>query len=185
MSRWIDLSWWTHWAISHSTQCSTTGVTKAMLCAILSEMVYIEDHLLLIGKSSPCSGGSRFLLFLSEWSFTIYPMPYNHNENELSVLLNKKNISFILLIVRVNLILLNQHANWTIGCVKYCALFIILCYLLEAACTSDPDSTKATDPESCDTTCSTSAYPTNHHDSNQLHAGWPTPACTYTAIEIC
>ena len=26
----------THWAISHSSQCSTTGVTKAVVCAILS-----------------------------------------------------------------------------------------------------------------------------------------------------
>ena len=31
---------------------------------------------LLIGKSSPC-GGSRFPLSLSEWYFTICPMPYN------------------------------------------------------------------------------------------------------------
>ena len=36
MGRWIDLSWWTHWAISHSNQCPTTGVTKAVLCDILS-----------------------------------------------------------------------------------------------------------------------------------------------------
>ena len=27
---------WTHWAISRSIQCSTTGVTKAVVCAILS-----------------------------------------------------------------------------------------------------------------------------------------------------
>ena len=27
---------WTHWAISRSSQCSTTGVTKAVVCAILS-----------------------------------------------------------------------------------------------------------------------------------------------------
>ena len=39
----IDPSWWTHWAISHSSQCSTTGV-----CG----MVHIKDPLLLIGKSS-------------------------------------------------------------------------------------------------------------------------------------
>ena len=32
----IDPSWWTHWAISRSSQCSTTRVTKAMVCAILS-----------------------------------------------------------------------------------------------------------------------------------------------------
>ena len=27
---------WTHWAISRSSQCSTTGVTKAVVCVILS-----------------------------------------------------------------------------------------------------------------------------------------------------
>ena len=27
---------WIHWAISCSSQCSTTGVTKAVVCAILS-----------------------------------------------------------------------------------------------------------------------------------------------------
>ena len=36
MGRRIDPSWWTHEAISRSSQCSTTGVTKAMACAILS-----------------------------------------------------------------------------------------------------------------------------------------------------
>ena len=28
----IDPSWWTHQAIFHSIQCSTTGVTKALVC---------------------------------------------------------------------------------------------------------------------------------------------------------
>ena len=39
-------------------------------------MVHIKEHLLLIGKSSPCSGGSRFPL--SEWSFrsTICPTQF-------------------------------------------------------------------------------------------------------------
>ena len=32
----IDPSWWTHWAISCSSQCSTTVVTKAVVCVILS-----------------------------------------------------------------------------------------------------------------------------------------------------
>ena len=36
-------------------------------------MVHIKEPLLLIGKSSPCG----FPLSLSEWSFTICPMPYN------------------------------------------------------------------------------------------------------------
>ena len=36
-----------------------------------SGMVQIKDPLLLIRKSSPCSGGSGFPFLLSEWSFTI------------------------------------------------------------------------------------------------------------------
>ena len=30
MCHWINPSWWIHWAISHSSHCSTTGVTKAV-----------------------------------------------------------------------------------------------------------------------------------------------------------
>ena len=36
MGRRIDPSWWTHRAISRSSQCTTTGLTKAMVRAILS-----------------------------------------------------------------------------------------------------------------------------------------------------
>ena len=32
----IDPSWWTHSAISPSSQCTTTGVRKAVVCVILS-----------------------------------------------------------------------------------------------------------------------------------------------------
>ena len=70
---------WTHWAISHSSQCSTTGVTKAVICAILSIRVYhvhIKELLLLIDKSSLC-GSSWFPFSLSKWSLTICLMPYN------------------------------------------------------------------------------------------------------------
>ena len=35
MGRRIDPSWWTHWAISRSSQCSTTGLAKAVVCVIL------------------------------------------------------------------------------------------------------------------------------------------------------
>ena len=35
--------------------------------------LHIKDPLLLIEKSSPCSGGSGFPLTLSQWSFTICP----------------------------------------------------------------------------------------------------------------
>ena len=84
MGRQIDPSWWTHQAISRSSQCSTTGSTKAVVCG----MVHIKEPLLLIGKSSPC-GGSRFPLSLFEWSFIINLKPYNHKYNVLSVSLNK------------------------------------------------------------------------------------------------
>ena len=56
MGRRIDPSWWTHWAISRSSQCSTIGVTKAVVCVILSGMMHIKEPLLLIEKSSPCGG---------------------------------------------------------------------------------------------------------------------------------
>ena len=47
--------------ISRSSQCSTTGVTKAVVYAIL--FVHIKEPLLLIGKSSPCVG-SMFPLII-------------------------------------------------------------------------------------------------------------------------
>ena len=34
MGRRIDPSWWNHSAIFHSSQCTMTGVAKAMVCAI-------------------------------------------------------------------------------------------------------------------------------------------------------
>ena len=71
IGRRIDPSWWTHWAISRSSQCSTTGVTKAVVCVIIHIKI-----LLLIGKRSPC-GDSGFPLLLSEWFFTICLTPYN------------------------------------------------------------------------------------------------------------
>ena len=44
------------------------------MCCLICGMVYIpvKDPLLLLGKSSPCSGCSHFLLLLYGWSFTIY-----------------------------------------------------------------------------------------------------------------
>ena len=77
MGRRINPLWWTYWAISRSNQCSTTGVTMAVIYAILSGMVHIKDPLLLIEKTSPCGGSSRFPLLLSEWFFSICPLPYN------------------------------------------------------------------------------------------------------------
>ena len=63
------------------------------MCYPVCGMVHIKEPLLLIGKSSPC-GGSWFPLSLSEWSFTIYPTPYNRKLNALSASLNKKCSSF-------------------------------------------------------------------------------------------
>ena len=76
----IDLSWWTHWTISHSSQFSIAGITKAMVCTIypVCGMLHIKDLLLLIRKNSPCSGSIRFPLLWSKRSFAICLMPYNH-----------------------------------------------------------------------------------------------------------
>ena len=49
------------------------------MCYPVCGMMHIKEPLLLIKKSSPC-GGSRFPLSLSEWSFTIYLMPYTLNK---------------------------------------------------------------------------------------------------------
>ena len=43
------------------------------MCYPVCGMVHIKETLLLIEKSSPCSGGCGFPLLLSEWSFTICP----------------------------------------------------------------------------------------------------------------
>ena len=58
-------------------------------------MVHIKDTMLLIGKSSPCSGSSGFPLSLSEWSFTICPTSYNRKYNVLSATLNKTFLSIL------------------------------------------------------------------------------------------
>ena len=62
------------------------------MCYPVCGMVHIKEPLLLIGKSSPC-GGSGFPLSLSEWSFTICPMPYNRKYNVMSVsLITRKDV---------------------------------------------------------------------------------------------
>ena len=48
------------------------------MCYPVNGMVYIKDLLLLIGKNTAYNGGNRFPISLSEWSFTISPMPNNH-----------------------------------------------------------------------------------------------------------
>ena len=79
IGRRIDPSWWTHCAISRSSPCSTTGVTKAVrywldplpTSPLADDMVHIKDPMLLIEKSSPGSSDSGFQLSLSEMSDAI------------------------------------------------------------------------------------------------------------------
>ena len=47
------------------------------ICYPVCGMMHIKEPFLLIGKSSPYSGGSGLLISLSEWSFNIYPTSYN------------------------------------------------------------------------------------------------------------
>ena len=77
-----------------------TGVTKTVVYAILSVgWLRLGDPLLLIGKSSPCSGDSGFSSFfffflffwLSEWCFNMF---FNSKKNVLSASLNKIFLSF-------------------------------------------------------------------------------------------
>ena len=56
IGRRIDPLWWTHWAISRSSQCSTTGVTKTGMCNPGCGIMHIEEPLLLIEKSNQFSG---------------------------------------------------------------------------------------------------------------------------------
>ena len=98
----IDPSWWTYWAISHSSQCSTNGITKAVVCPVCG-VVHIKDPLLLIGKSSPCSGSSGYLNG---------PLPYvwhniTVNKNLLSASLNKTFPSFF-----YKIIIKDPHKDW-------------------------------------------------------------------------
>ena len=51
-------------------------VYQRLVCTICG-IVHIKYPLQLTGKSSPWSGGSRFLLLLYEWSFSICLMPYH------------------------------------------------------------------------------------------------------------
>ena len=96
MGHWIDPSLWNHWAISRSSQCSTTDVINAMVwCCPVCGKVLIKEPLLLIKKQSPCSSSIVPPLSLSEWSFTVCPTPYDRKYNVLSVLLNKTFRSFL------------------------------------------------------------------------------------------
>ena len=57
---------------SHSSQCSTTGVTKVVVCAILSVgVVHIKDSLLPLRKSSLLVVAACFL-----FHYLCGPLPY-------------------------------------------------------------------------------------------------------------
>ena len=66
------------------------------MCYPICGMMHIKEYLLLIGKSNPYAN-SGFSRSLSEWSFTMCPMPYNRKYNVLSASLNKTFTSFFLL----------------------------------------------------------------------------------------
>ena len=83
LGRQIDPSWSIFSAISHSNQCSTTGVTNALVGLICQwDGAYIRK-VLLIGKSSVSSGSKWNPLSLS------CPLPYiRHHISFLSSLPN-------------------------------------------------------------------------------------------------
>ena len=62
------------------------------MCCHTGRMVHIKESLLLIGKSSPCSGDNGFPFSL--WSLTIRSTPYNRKQSGLSDLLNKPYASY-------------------------------------------------------------------------------------------
>ena len=65
----IDPSWWTYWHISRSSQCSTTGVTVAVVCTILSiAHERVTHEVVAVGFHS----------MVSEWSFVMCLLTYNH-----------------------------------------------------------------------------------------------------------
>ena len=78
MGRRIDPLWMSHSLGYFSFQPGLRNWCNkgcGMWCPVCG-MVHIKEPLLLIGKSNPC-GGSGFPVSVSEWSFTIYPTPYN------------------------------------------------------------------------------------------------------------
>ena len=73
------------------------GVTNAVACTILSGMVHIKDPL----NRADHEVAVADVLSLSDWSFTMWPAPYNCKINVLSVLLNKTFPSFLQSVVPV------------------------------------------------------------------------------------
>ena len=92
-------------AISRSRQCSTTGVTKAVVSA------KDDATLPLIGKSSPC-GNSGFLS-----RYLNIPLPYadhiNVNKNVLSASLNKTFPSFLHITVNKSVLIASLNKTFS------------------------------------------------------------------------
>ena len=65
----------------------------AVVCSVCG-MVHINESLLLIEKSSPCSGSSGFPLSLSEWFFTINYVRHHITINKML----SGSLNFLLLI---------------------------------------------------------------------------------------
>ena len=72
-------------AFTHGAMCHRIDSSYPLSYFLFQPVIHDwcnKDHgmcypLPLIGKSSPCSGSSRFPLSLSGWSFTICPMSYS------------------------------------------------------------------------------------------------------------
>ena len=62
--------------IDMGTQIDFIYLKKRQILPQCCRMMHIKEPLLLSGKSSLCVS-SGYPLSLSEWSFTIYLMPYN------------------------------------------------------------------------------------------------------------
>ena len=74
----IDPSWWNPLSYFSFQPVLHDWCNKGHgMCYPVCGMVHIKEPLLLIDKSSLC-GGSGFPFSLSEWSLTIFLMPYNH-----------------------------------------------------------------------------------------------------------
>ena len=77
MGRWISTSWWTHCAVSLQPVLHDWCNKGREVCYPVCGMMHIKEPLLLIGKSSACSGDCRFPFSLTECLFTICMTPYN------------------------------------------------------------------------------------------------------------
>ena len=81
------------------------------MCYPACLVVHIKDPFLLIEKSSPCSGSSRFPLSLYEWSFNICLTPYDRIKKVLSASFNN-NISFLFFLLSIIVVSVIHQRQW-------------------------------------------------------------------------